>query len=160
VFALVGLCLYVFRKPFEQISESYRDSPEDGNRMVRWDFLFYAFLGLVITLAVRIAGVVLVFTFLIIPATLSALFASSWRERLLVTWITGGLAALLGLLFAERFDFSVGPSIALFLGAALVLVGVLRLCRVEKTSAAAVSVSAALVAFLWFLLRFGSPASG
>jgi zinc/manganese transport system permease protein len=159
VFGLVGLCLFVFRKPFEQISESYGSSPRDQQRMIRWDFFFYALLGLVITLAVRIAGVVLVFAFLIIPATLSALFAPGWRERLVVTWITGGLAALLGLLFAERFDFSVGPSIALFLGAALVLVGLLRLCRVEKTIAAAVSLSSALGVFLWFLLLSGSPGS-
>ena len=157
VFASAGLCLYVFRKRFESISEGYEDGGQNGISTVRWDFLFYALLGLVITLAVRIAGVVLVFTFLIIPATLSALFASGWRERLILAWATGGVTSVLGLLFAERFDFSVGPAIALFLGAALVLVALLQLCRVRKVVAAAVSLGAALGAFLWLLLISSPP---
>jgi zinc/manganese transport system permease protein len=129
VFSSVGLCFYVFRKPFEKISESYEDAVREGVNTVGWDFLFYALLGVVITPAVRIAGVVLVFAFLIIPATLSALFASGWRARLGAAWAAGAVGTALGLWFADRFDFSVGPAIALFLGVTLLLAGLLRICR-------------------------------
>jgi zinc/manganese transport system permease protein len=132
VVASVGLCFYIFRKPFETISESYEGAVREGINTAGWDFLFYALIGMVITPAVRIAGVVLVFAFLIIPATLSALLASSWRGRVIIAWTTGGVCSAVGLLFAEQFDFSVGPAIALFLGVALALVGLLRLGRVTE----------------------------
>lgn len=156
LFALVGACCYAFRKPFASISEDYERTAREGVNTLGWDFLFYALLGVVVTMAVRIAGVVVVFTFLIIPATLSALFASGWRARLIVAWITGAAASLLGLFFAERMDFSVGPAVALFLGAALVLVGLLRLLRTTRILTAAVSLAIALGAFLWLLFLSAS----
>jgi zinc/manganese transport system permease protein len=150
VFAAVGICFYIFRKPFRNISDDYEGAVAAGYNTVAWDFLFYALVGIVITIAVRVAGVVVVFTFLIIPATLSAVFASSWTARLLIAWGAGAVSAAVGLLFAERFDFSVGPAIALFLGEALVVVGLLRLARVARvaTAAACLLIAAALGA--WF----------
>lgn len=125
VFATVAIALYLFRKPLGKMSESYDDAARGGMRVIWWDLLFYALLGLVITLAVRIAGVVLVFGFLIIPATISAIFATSIGKRLLIAWGTAAAAALAGLMFANSLDFSVGPSIGLFLGIALILAGTL-----------------------------------
>ena len=81
VFAAVGLCFYLFRRPFRAISENYKEAIARGYNTLGWDFVFYAMVGVVITVAVRIAGVVLVFTFLIIPATLSAGLASMSRRR-------------------------------------------------------------------------------
>jgi zinc/manganese transport system permease protein len=135
----------------------FAPAAREGVNTLGWDFLFYALLGLVVTLAVRIAGVVVVFTFLIIPATLSALLASGWRERLIVAWITGAMASVLGLLLAERLDFSVGPAIALFLGAGLTLVGLLRLLRTTRALSATVPLIIALGAFLWLLFLSASP---
>ena len=157
LFALVGGCFYLFRRPFTSISEDYEGAAREGVNTLGWDFLFYALLGLVVTMAVRIAGVVVVFTFLIIPATLSALLASGWRERLIVAWITGAVASVLGLLLAERLDFSVGPAIALFLGAGLALVGLLRLLRATRTLSATASLAIALGVFLWLLFLSVSP---
>jgi len=157
LFALVGGCFYVFRRPFTSISEDYEGAAREGVNTLGWDFLFYVLLGVVVTLAVRIAGVVVVFSFLIIPATLSALLASGWRARLVAAWITGAIASTLGLLFAERLDFSVGPAVALFLGVALVLVGSLGLFRVTRTIIAVVSLAVAFSAFLWFLFMSASP---
>jgi zinc/manganese transport system permease protein len=135
VFAIVGVCFYIFRKPFGAISEGYEDALARGYNTLGWDFLLYALIGLVITTAVRIAGVVVVFTFLIIPATLSAVFAVGWPARLAVAWTAGALSSALGLLFAARYDFSVGPAIALFLGSTLVVVGLFRLARLGRTQA-------------------------
>jgi zinc/manganese transport system permease protein len=157
LFALVGSCFYVFRRPFASISEDYEGTAREGVNTLGWDLLFYALLGVVVTLAVRIAGVVVVFAFLIIPATLSALLASGWRERLIVAWATGAIASVLGLLFAERLDFSVGPAIALFLGAALVLVGLLRLLRAGRSLSATLCLTIALGALLWLLSMSASP---
>ena len=121
VFSVVGIGFHAFRKPFTRISADYDRAVQEGMRAIRWDFLFYVFVGIVVTLSVRIGGVVIVFAFLIIPATLSALFSSNMWTRMLAAWGTGAAASLLGLVFADRLDFSVGPSVVLFLGLALVL---------------------------------------
>jgi zinc/manganese transport system permease protein len=121
VFAAAGLGFLVLRRPFRTISDDYDGAVRDGMRVVVWDFAFYALVGLVITFAVRIAGVVLVFCFLIMPATTSALFSSRWGTRMILTWVTAGLASAAGLLFAHQLDFSIGPSVAAALGATLAL---------------------------------------
>jgi zinc/manganese transport system permease protein len=164
VFAVVGLCFFLFRKPFRKISDSYEHAISEGYHTQGWDFLFYALVGIVITMAVRVAGVVVVFTFLIIPATLSVAFASGWTGRLLVAWGVGAVSAALGLLFADRYDFSVGPSIALFLGIALIVVSLLRMARVTRTVTAAVWLIVAVALGAWFAAgsasRGSSPAVG
>jgi len=129
VFSAVGLCFYIFRQPFKEISDNYETALKKGAKVVWWDFLFYALFGIVITLAVRIGGVVVIFAFLIIPATISALFSSSWGRRLVISWAIGIGATIAGLLFADRFDFSIGSAISLFLGVALVLAGLSRISR-------------------------------
>jgi len=155
-FVLVGLCFRLFRKPFRAISEDYEAAAAAGYNTLAWDFLFYALVGVVVTLAVRVAGVVLVFAFLIIPATLSAVFTSGWKGRLFIAWGAGAVSSLLGLSFADRYDFSVGPAIALFLGEALILVGLLRLARVARTLAGAVWLVSAVTLAIWFT---ASPAT-
>jgi zinc/manganese transport system permease protein len=90
-----------------------------------WDFLFYVLLGVVIAVAVRLTGVVTVFSFLIIPATISALFAARWGLRMFIALTATALASLGGLMFAYSFDFSIGPAVALFLGAVLVIAALL-----------------------------------
>ncbi len=127
IFGATGLCFYFFRRPFEKISEDYEGALSERMKVVWWDFLFYSLLGLVITIAVSIGGVVVVFALLIIPATLSAIFSSRWSARLFITWTTAAAASLAGLLFAYTLDFSIGPSVAAFLGVALVLAALTRI---------------------------------
>ncbi|MBL7068326.1 MAG: metal ABC transporter permease [Candidatus Omnitrophica bacterium] len=129
VFSVVGFCFYVFRKPFKEISDNYEAALKKGIKVVWWDFLFYALFGIVITLAVRIGGVVVIFAFLIIPATISSLFSSNWVRRLVISWVIGVGAIVAGLLFADHFDFSIGSSISFFLGVALVFAGLFRIGR-------------------------------
>lgn len=125
-FVIVGFCFLLFRDQFKRISVGYDGAEAAGLRVVWWDLLFYVLVGVVITLAVRIAGVVVVFTFLIIPATISALFSSRWGVRMVIAWLSGTVAVVAGLLFAQHLDFSVGPSIALFLGVILIAGALLR----------------------------------
>ena len=121
VFCAIGFCFYIFRKPLLSISENYDDTLAKGVKVVLWDFLFYALVGVVIVVAVRIAGVVVVFAFLIIPATTSALFSSRLGTRMLIAWVAAVIASVGGLLFGYYLDFSLGPAIALFLGVELAI---------------------------------------
>jgi zinc/manganese transport system permease protein len=156
IFAVVGACFYAFRVQFGTISEDYEHALNLGYNALAWDFLFYALIGIVITTAVRVAGVVVVFAFLILPATLSALLASAWRARLGAAWGAGVVSAALGLLFADRFDFSVGPAIALFLGATLIAIALLRLAGVGKRGAVAAWLICAIVLGTWLALGLGA----
>jgi zinc/manganese transport system permease protein len=125
-FSGVGLVFFVCRGPFHRISVDYDAAVAHRSRVVLWDFVFYSLVGVVVTVSVRIGGVVLVFAYLIMPATLAALTARSLLGRVLIAWGAGLIAAVAGLLFADRLDFSVGPSVALFLGATLALGALLR----------------------------------
>lgn len=120
-FCVVCICLYVFRKPLSAPPEDYDAAAAQGLKVVWWDFLFYVLLGVVITLAVQITGVVTVFAFLIIPATTSAIFSTRLTHRMLIGLAIVGVASILGLLVAYYFDFSLGPAVAMSLGILLVI---------------------------------------
>ena len=121
LFSAVGFAFFIFRKPFKQISYNYDNAVAAGMNVVWWDFLFYALLGVVITLAVRMAGVVAVFAFLIIPATISALLWPNRPGRIIITWLASIVASIGGLLFAYYLDFSLGPCVVVFLGGLLII---------------------------------------
>ncbi len=125
VFIVVGILLYVFRIPLSAVSASHDVAASQTLNVVWWDFVFYALLGVVITVAVRLSGVVTVFAMLIIPATTSALFASGAMARLLLAWIIVAIGSLAGLLASYYQDFSAGPAIALSLGTLLAAVAIL-----------------------------------
>ena len=129
VFSVVGCCFYIFRRPFKEISDSYEGALSKGIKVAWWDTFFYALFGIVITLAVRIGGVVVIFALLIIPATVSALFSARFEKRLIIGWATGIGATIAGFSFANYFDFSIGSVISFFLGVVLVLAGVFQIGR-------------------------------
>jgi ABC-type Mn2+/Zn2+ transport system permease subunit len=144
VFAAAGLGFVLCRRPFGRISDDYEGARGEGTRVILWDFVFYSLVGLVISVAVRLAGLVLVFGFLIMPAVASAVFTSRRGAGLVLTWAIGAAASVGGLLFADRLDFSVGPSVALFLGAFLAvsaLVGRLVVRAEESASGSEPEVS-------------------
>ncbi len=134
VFSAVGICLFIFRKPISNISESCDEAFAQGQNVIWWDFLFYILVGIVIILAVRVSGVVVVFAFLIIPATTSALFSARWGARMLIALAAVTTASVGGLLFSYYFDFSVGPAVAMFLGAVLVAAAVINKFRSNAAS--------------------------
>ena len=86
-------------------------------------------MGLVITFSVKIAGVLVIFSFLIIPATFSAIFADSWGKRLVIAWGVGIFAVVFGLALSYVLDFSCGPSVITILGLALIAAAVYRIFR-------------------------------
>ena len=118
-FGAAGGLAFVFRRAFQKISDDYEAALAAGMRVVLWDILFYAVCGMVITVAVRLAGIVVVFAFLIIPATVAILFAERWHIRLVVAAIFGIIAAAMGLTFCQLADFSAGVSVAFWLAVLL-----------------------------------------
>lgn len=100
--------------------------PGAGWRGWLWDFLFYACFGLVVTSSVALAGVLLVFSFLIIPAAIGVLYADGVGRQLLLGWSVGVAASLVGLIVSYAFDLPTGSAMVCVFGAALALAGALR----------------------------------
>ena len=145
-----GVCFYLLRASFERISADYDAAVREGINVAGWDVLFYALIGVVITFAAPIGGVVVVFALLIIPATVGVLCSRQTSTRVAIAWGTGALGALLGLALAKRLDFSVGPAVAMFLGIELTLVALSRKCHPILTGAAITVVLASYVSLFVF----------
>lgn len=124
VYAGVGLFHFLARDRFLAISEDPDAARARGINLRLWDFLFYASFGLVITLSVRTAGVLLVFVFLVIPAMTGVLLTTSLTRQLLIGWTTGVLVSIAGLGISYGADTSTGPTVVALYGLVLVLVAV------------------------------------
>ena len=118
LYALVGLFHYIFRRKFLAISLGEGDSV--GNVKL-WDFLFYTSFGFVVTSSVAIAGVLLVFSYLIVPSVAAMLFSQSIGKRLAIGWTMGGLVSAIGILLSFRLDLPTGATIVCTFGIALVV---------------------------------------
>jgi zinc/manganese transport system permease protein len=92
---------------------------------VAWDFLFYATFGLVVTSSVALAGVLLVFSFLIIPAAIGVLYADTLARQLAIGWLSGAVISAAGLAVSFVFDLPTGATMVCAFGAALAIAGVL-----------------------------------
>jgi len=119
VFAVIGVAHYVFRRRF--LALSYGSESPRGARW--WDFLFYLLFGLVVTSFVQIGGVLLVFSYLIIPAVCGKFLADSLPVRLLIGWVVATLGSVIGLWASYAGDWPTGAAIVCALGMALLLAG-------------------------------------
>jgi zinc/manganese transport system permease protein len=97
-----------------------------------WEFVFYASFGVVVTSSVALAGVLLVFAFLIIPAAIGALHANRFREQLAIAWIAGAATAIAGLAISYAGDFSTGATLVCTYGLALALAGIAHTLRAPQ----------------------------
>lgn len=113
VTALLALLHLGYRKRFFDLSFTAEDSPKPG---FVWEFLFFASFAVVITLAVNVAGILLVFAFLIIPAFSASLVAHSLVGRLLVGWGLGLIGAVAGLWLSFTADLPVGATVVSVVG--------------------------------------------
>ena len=96
-----------------------------GTGSLVWDFVFYATFGVVVTSSVAIAGVLLVFSFLIIPAAIGIMFSSSLQGQLAIGWSVGTFASAAGLAVSFAFDLPTGAAIVCVFGGAMVVAGLL-----------------------------------
>jgi zinc/manganese transport system permease protein len=123
LYAVIGLFHFVFRRQFFAISLDPERAEADGLNVRQWDFLFYVSFGFVVTSSVSIAGVLLVFSYLVIPSVVAVLFAERVRARLAIGWTVGTLVSLCGVWISYEHDLPSGPVIVVCFGAFLVLAG-------------------------------------
>jgi zinc/manganese transport system permease protein len=122
----VGLFHYVFRHRFLAISLD-RGRAEAGGMAVRsWDFLFYASFGFVVTSSVTIAGVLLVFCYLIVPSVAAMLYADRIGPRLAIGWTMGTIVSALGIYLSLALDLPTGATIVCTFGMVLILMAAVR----------------------------------
>ena len=129
LFALVGVFHFAFRKKFLLVSFDREAAFHQGWRVRLWDFLFYASFGFVVTSFVRIAGVLLVFTYLIVPAVCGINLAGSFRNRLLIGWALSLIGGVAGLFLSFHFDLPSGAAIVCTFGAVLIAVSLAAIIR-------------------------------
>ena len=126
LYVAIGIFHYVFRKQFLLISTDPHGAVARGMAVRFWDFLFYASFGLVVTRSVAIAGVLLVFCYLIVPSVGAMLFAESIGARLAIGWVMGVVVSMLGMYFSVEFDLPTGATIVCTFGAVLVAMTAVR----------------------------------
>lgn len=142
LYTIVGLFHFVFRRQFLAISIDAQQAEKDGLRVKFWDFLFYTSFGFVVTSSVSIAGVLLVFSYLIVPSVAAMLFTDSIGKRLAIGWTMGALVSAAGILASFKLDFPTGATIVCTFGVVLAMVaGAWALRRKPVRSADAIPVS-------------------
>jgi len=122
LYALVGLFHYIFRKRFLLISMNEAEAERQGVNIRLWDLLFYMSFGFVVTSSVAIAGVLLVFCFLIVPSVTAMLFAERLGPRLAIGWTMGAVVSAVGVALSFLLDLPTGAAIVATFGAVLVIV--------------------------------------
>jgi len=127
LYGAIGLFHYIFRKNFLLISIDPKAAEAKGLSIRWWDFLFYASFGFVVTSSVAIAGVLLVFCYLIVPAVGAMLFADRIGPRLAIGWTMGTLVSALGVYLSVVLDLPTGATIVCTFGTVLVLMFFLHL---------------------------------
>lgn len=121
LYGIIGIFHYLFRKRFLLISMNPKEAAAQGISVPLWDFLFYASFGLVVTSSVAIAGVLLVFCYLIVPSVGAMLFTDRIGPRLAIGWTMGTLVSALGVLLSVQLDTPTGATIVCTFGGVLAL---------------------------------------
>ena len=120
IYAGIGAVHLLCRRKFLLISFDPERAEAEGVAVRWWDFVFYALFGLVVTSFVQIGGVLLVFSYLIVPAVCANFLASTLPRLLLIGWITATVSSVIGLYAAYRFDLPTGAAVVCVLGLALI----------------------------------------
>ena len=118
--SLIGALQWIFWKRFLLISDFPEKAYRQGVNVRLWDFLFYASFGFVITISTRVAGVLLVFVFLVAPAIMAVMITRRFGRQLIVGWLSGTVVTVLGLYLSYYLDLPSGPTVVAFYGVVLV----------------------------------------
>jgi zinc/manganese transport system permease protein len=137
IYALIGIFHWALRRRFLTISFNPETAVAQGWRVRWWDFLFYLSFGIVITFSVPIAGVLLVFSFLVVPAAIAFQFTRRQGSLAAISWLAGALASAAGLWVSFHYDLPTGPVVVCMFGLLLLLAYLLRRgMRGQPTAAA------------------------
>jgi zinc/manganese transport system permease protein len=138
IYAAIGVFHWAYRDRFFRITMKPDEAYASGIRVRLWDFLFYATFGVVITSSVAIGGVLLVFSFLVVPACIGVFFAETPARRILIAWGSGTLVSVLGIgfTFAEG-NLPAGPVVVAAFALVLLLSALVRYVRAAECKHAA-----------------------
>src|SRR5512139_913328 len=126
LYAVIGLFHFVFRRRFLAISMDHEKAEREGLSVRFWDFLFYASFGFVVTSSVLIAGVLLVFCYLIVPSVAAMLYADRVGPRLAIGWTMGTVVSALGIYLSVKLDLPTGAAMVGAFGLVLLLMEAAR----------------------------------
>ena len=126
LYTIIGIFHWVFRKKFLAISMDHDAAEASGTSLRLWDFLFYASFGFVVTRSVAIAGVLLVFCYLIVPSVAAMLFADRIGPRLAIGWAMGSIVSAAGVYLSLTWDLPTGATIVCTFGFVLIVMAAVR----------------------------------
>jgi zinc/manganese transport system permease protein len=121
IYLAVGVLHFLLRKKFLLISMNPKLARQSGLWIRFWDFIFYITFGFIVTSSVRIAGVLLVFSYLVVPAVCAMFFVRNVTHRLLIGWGLGFVASVIGLYASAEWDLPTGASVVTVFGIILVV---------------------------------------
>ena len=124
LFGVIAMFYAAYHRRFALISAAEDEEITNGMNVRLWDFLFYASFAIVVVSFVRIAGVLLTFAYLIVPAVCGTMLAESWAKKLMVGWIVAVTSSLVGLWASYKLDLPTGAAIVVSSGLLLALVGI------------------------------------
>jgi zinc/manganese transport system permease protein len=134
-YAIIGAFLFVLRRRFETISFTPAEAERRGWNIRWYDFLFYLAFGITVTFSVPIAGVLLVFSFLVVPAVIAVLFAERPVAMMFIAWFSGMFACTTGLVTSYAWDLPTGPVIVCSFAATLFAAWLVRRLVVSPAAA-------------------------
>src|SRR5262249_54866921 len=124
LYGIIGLFHVVFGKKFLAISLDPEAAEASGINVRFWDILFYMSFGIVITKSVAMVGVLLVFSYLVVPAVIAQMWSNTIRGRLFLGWVMAILASIIGIRWSFTSDYPTGPAVVVTLALFLVLASI------------------------------------
>jgi zinc/manganese transport system permease protein len=154
LYSLVGIFHIVFRKKFLAISADAEAAQSTGINIRLWDLLFYMTFGVLVTRSVSIAGVLLVFSYLVIPAVIAQMWSDTIKGRLIIGWVIALAASITGILWSFYSDYPTGPAVVMTLASFLIASGAsYYIQNAERRPRAALNVA---MMILFGMLFFGT----
>jgi len=122
IYVGIGAIHFLLRRKFIRLSFHPHEAAAEGMNVRLWDFIFYCLFGVVVTSFVQIGGVLLTFSYLIVPAVCATFLAKRLVVRLILGWIVATASSVFALYLSYRLDLPTGAAVVCVLGAALLLV--------------------------------------
>ena len=165
LYAAIGLLHWFLRRPLLAVSSEAQPAGRSTLVVSIWDFLFFLSFGIVVTSSVTTAGVLLVFSFLIVPAVIGSIFSNKVHVVLAVAWSVGILASAVGLAGSYVFDLPTGAAMVTAFALLLLLAGLVKALAfvgaerrranvsVAVRTASALALALVLVSSLWLIVN-------
>ncbi|MBI4676276.1 MAG: metal ABC transporter permease [Elusimicrobia bacterium] len=136
LYSAIGLFHFICRDRFILVSRDPEKAAKKGLSVRLWDFLFYVTFGFVVTSSVELAGVLLVFSFLIMPAVCAVMFTKDFRKRLAFAWAAGSVTSLAGIYASAAGDLPTGAAVVCCFGLLVVGCGAVKFFSASFSGAA------------------------